>query len=145
MIFESLPTTPRSSELIDKAFSRAARSGRAKSGLKAQQSMLQTASSILSDNLENVVTQWPDFESVDPFYYELADAIVDVDALRQSLSRVTWTSRQIGTLRREYQSKVRKTEPKQHVNIESKLSPGWQISLKMLQTILIRLGQLVMN
>ncbi|CCC41422.1 NOG1 family protein [Haloquadratum walsbyi] len=112
MIFESLPTTPRSSELIDKAFSRAARSGRAKSGLKAQQSMLQTASAILSDNLENVVTQWPDFESVDPFYYELADAIVDVDALRQSLSRVTWTSRQIGTLRREYQSKLRKTESK---------------------------------
>ncbi|WP_336024264.1 NOG1 family protein [Halobellus salinisoli] len=111
MIFESLPTTPRSEELIDKAFSRAARTGRAKSGLEAQQSMLQTASSILSDNLENVVTQWPDFGTVDPFYYELADAIVDVDELRQSLSRVTWTSRQIDELRREYQPKVRKTDP----------------------------------
>ncbi|MFD1598694.1 NOG1 family protein [Halobellus rarus] len=111
MIFESLPTTPRSEELIDKAFSRAARTGRAKSGLEAQQSMLQTASSILSDNLENVVTQWPDFGTVDPFYYEIADAIVDVDELRQSLSRVTWTSRQIGELRREYQPKLRKTDP----------------------------------
>ena len=110
MIFESLPTTPRSEELLDKAFSRAARAGRAKSGLEAQQSMLQTASSILSDNLENVVTQWPDFGTVDPFYYELADAIVDVDELRQSLSRVTWTSRQIGELRREYQPKLRKTD-----------------------------------
>ncbi|WP_049986663.1 NOG1 family protein [Halobellus rufus] len=111
MIFESLPTTPRSEELIDKAFSRAARAGRAKSGLEAQQSMLQTSSSILSDNLENVVTQWPDFETVDPFYYELADAIVDVDELRQSLSRVTWTSRQIDEIKREYQPKLRKTEP----------------------------------
>jgi nucleolar GTP-binding protein len=110
MIFESLPTTPRSEELLDKAFSRAARAGRAKSGLEAQQSMLQTASSILSDNLENVVTQWPDFGTVDPFYYELADAIVDVDELRQSLSRVTWTSRQIGELRREYQPKLRNTD-----------------------------------
>ncbi|MFB6130470.1 MAG: GTP-binding protein, partial [Salinigranum sp.] len=90
MIFENLPTTPRSEELIDKAFSRAARTGRAKQGHDAQESMLQTASNILADNLENVVTAWPDFGTVDPFYYELADAIVDVDELRQSLSEVTW-------------------------------------------------------
>ena len=110
MIFESLPTTPRFEELLDKAFSRAARAGRSKSGLDAQQSMLQTASSILADNLENVVTQWPDFGTVDPFYYELADAIVDVDELRQSLSEVTWASRQVWSLREEYQPKLRKTD-----------------------------------
>ncbi len=56
MIFEDLPTTPTSEELIDKAFSRAARAGKAKRGLEAQQSMLQTAANIISDNLENVVT-----------------------------------------------------------------------------------------
>lgn len=111
MIFENLPTTPRAEELVDKAFSRAARSGRAKGGLEAQQSMLTTSANILSDNLENVVTQWPDFELVDPFYYELADAIVDVDELRQSLSKVTWASRQIDDLKREYQPKLRKTTP----------------------------------
>jgi nucleolar GTP-binding protein len=111
MIFENLPTTPRAEELVDKAFSRAARSGRAKGGLEAQQSMLTTAGNILSDNLENVVTQWPDFELVDPFYYELADAIVDVDELRQSLSRVTWASRQIDEIKREYQPKLRRTTP----------------------------------
>ena len=125
MIFESLPTTPRSEELVDKAFSRAARAGRAKSGLEAQQSMLQTATNILADNLENVVTAWPDFEFVDPFYYELADAVlrrsvsprdadggqqVGVDALRASLSELSWASRQIRELRREYQPKLRKTD-----------------------------------
>ncbi|MCL7417151.1 MAG: NOG1 family protein [Halalkalicoccus sp.] len=107
MIFEDLPTTPRSEELIDKAFSRAARSGRAKSGAEAQQSMLQTASNILSDNLENVVTSWPDFDTVDPFYYELADAIVDVDELRQSLSEVGWASRKTKEIGREYQGRLR--------------------------------------
>ncbi|MFB6091784.1 MAG: NOG1 family protein [Haloquadratum sp.] len=111
MIFESLPTTPRSEELLDKAFSRAARAGRAKSGLEAQQSMLQTAASILADNLENVVTEWPDFGTIDPFYYELADAIVDVDELRQSLSEATWASRQIREIRQEYQPKLRNTDP----------------------------------
>ena len=106
MIFEGLPTTPTSEELLDQAFSRAARAGRAKHGVEAQESMLQTASNILSDNLENVVTAWPDFETVDPFYYELADAIVNVDELRQSLSQVSWASRKTHDLGREYMGKL---------------------------------------
>jgi len=106
MIFEDLPTTPKSEELIDKAFSRAARSGRAKHGREAQESMLQTASNILSDNLENVVTAWPDFGEVDPFYYELADAVADVDKIRASLSEVGWASRKTKELGREYQGKL---------------------------------------
>jgi len=124
MIFEDLPTTPTSEELIDKAFSRAARAGRAKGGLEAQQSMLQTASSIISDNLENVVTAWPDFayeDEVHPFYYELADAILEsttgadretsgVDALRQSLSEVMWASRKAREIHSEYQPRLRKTD-----------------------------------
>ena len=111
MIFESLPTTPRAEELIDKAFSRSARAGRAKSGNEAQESMLRTAANILSDNLENVVTSWPDFGTVDPFYYELADAIVDVDEVRKSLSEVTWASRQIAEIRSEYATKIRNSDP----------------------------------
>ncbi|WP_096389913.1 NOG1 family protein [Halopenitus persicus] len=111
MIFEDLPTTPRAEELIDKAFSRAARAGRAKSGHEAQESMLRTAGNVLSDNLSNVVTSWPDFEyDVDPFYYELADAIVDVDELRQSLSEVMWASRQIESIRDEYTTKLRRSD-----------------------------------
>ena len=111
MIFETLPTAPRAEELIDKAFSRAARAGRAKPTLEAQQSMLTIAVNITSDNLENVVTAWPDFDYIDPFYYELADAIVDVDELRQSLSEVMWASRQIEEIGREYGPKLRKADP----------------------------------
>ena len=123
MIFENLPTTPTAEELIDKAFSRAARAGRAQQGIEAQQSMLQTSSNIISDNLENTVTAWPDFEYVDPFYYELADAILagnspeipegapnGVDALRKSLSQVMWASRKAHEINTEYQGKLRKTD-----------------------------------
>jgi small GTP-binding protein domain len=110
MHFESIPTTPRASELIEKAFSRAARAGRSKQGLLAQQSMLQTASSILTDNLEQVGRVWPDFDQMDPFYYEMADALVGVDALRQQLAHTQWAAMQIGRLRREYQPRVRRTE-----------------------------------
>ncbi|QGN05954.1 GTP-binding protein [Halorhabdus sp. CBA1104] len=108
--FEALPTTPTSEELIDKAFSRAARAGRAKQGHEAQESMLQTASNILSDNLENVVTAWPDFDELDPFYRELADAESDVDELRQHLSEVTWASRKTDDIRDEYQSRLRNAD-----------------------------------
>jgi nucleolar GTP-binding protein len=107
---ENLPTTPRAEELLDKAFSRAARAGRAKTGVEAQESMLQTAGNILSDNLQNVVTSWPDFDELDRFHYELADAIVGVDGLRQALSEVQWASRQVGSLKSEYQGKIRRSD-----------------------------------
>lgn len=109
MTFEDVPTVPRSEELIDTAFSRAARAGRAKSGIEAQQSMLVTASNIISDNLENVSTTWPDFDALDPFYSELADAVADngVDALKQHLSEVMWASRKTTEIRSEYQSRLR--------------------------------------
>ncbi|MFO7927381.1 MAG: NOG1 family protein [Halobacteriota archaeon] len=116
MHFEDLPTTPRSEELVDKAFSRAARAGRAKQGKEAQESMLQTAANILSDNLGNVVTSWPDFEQVDPFYYELADATLadtdvgGVDRLRQHLSEVMWASRQTGSIKEEYHGRIRNSD-----------------------------------
>jgi len=120
MIFEGLPGTPTAEELEDQAFSRAARAGRAKSGTDAQLSMLQTAANVISDNLENVVRGWPDFDRIDPFYYELADAVLagegigertedaapGVDALRESLAQVTWASRKAGDLREEYQPRV---------------------------------------
>ncbi len=104
--FENLPTTPRSEELIDKAFSRAARAGRAKDGTDAQQSMLLTAANIISDNLQNVVTAWPDFDRLDPFYYGLADAIVDADELRQHLNELSWASQKATDIRYEYEPRL---------------------------------------
>ncbi len=125
MEFEALPTTPTAEELVDQAFSRAARAGRAKHGVEAQESMLQTASNVLADNLANVVRQWPDFDAVAPFYAELAEAVLAatddfppgeadqscVDALRASLSELSWASRKTKELGREYQGRVRRTDP----------------------------------
>jgi nucleolar GTP-binding protein len=121
MIYEALPTTPRAEELVDKAFSRAARAGRAKSGREAQESMLRTACNVVADNCDNVVRSWPDFDTVAPFDYELADAVlrrttdprqtddgeqVGLDALRASLSEVSWAARQTRSIRDETMSKI---------------------------------------
>lgn len=111
MIFESLPRTPRAEELLDKAFSRAARAGRAKGGTEGQRSMLQTAGNLLSDNLGHIVEEWPDFDRIDPFYVELAGTLVDIDQLRASLSETHWASRKCGELVDEYQSKLANSPP----------------------------------
>lgn len=108
--FESLPTPPLGEELLDKAFSRAARAGRAKSGLDAQTSMLQTAANIISDNLENVVTAWPDLDAVHPFYRDIADAMVGLDELRGHLNEVGWAGRKATEIRNEYESRLRSTD-----------------------------------
>jgi nucleolar GTP-binding protein len=104
--FEDLPTMLTADELVDKAFSRASRAGRAKSGFEAQQSMLMTAANIVSDNLENVVTGWPDFADLDPFYYELADALGNVDEMRQHLNELMWASQKATDIRKEYESRL---------------------------------------
>ncbi len=121
MIYEDLPTTPRAEELVDTAFSRAARAGRAKQGREAQESMLRTACNVVADNCDNVVRSWPDFRTVEPFAYEVADAVLrrttdtrragdgeqaGLDALRASLSEVSWAARQTRSIRDETMSKV---------------------------------------
>jgi nucleolar GTP-binding protein len=114
--FENLPTTPRAEEILDKAFSRAARASGSKSGREAQQSMLMTASNIVSDNLENVATQWPTIDELDPFYIELAGAVISetapddddpgIDALKQHLSAISWAGRKAKEIRQEYEGRI---------------------------------------
>ena len=108
--FEELPAALTAEELLDKAFSRAARAGSAKSGVDAQQSMLLTATNIVSDNLERVVTGWPDFDDLHSFYYELADAVAGVDDLRAHLNEVGWASRKATDIRREYEGRLRSSD-----------------------------------
>ncbi|MHC1631526.1 MAG: NOG1 family protein [Methanotrichaceae archaeon] len=104
-MFERLPTAPTSQELIDRAFRR---STRAYEGKKREESMLQIAGNILSDNLANLVRKYPSFDNLPPFYYDLVDAVVGVDKMRIHLSRVGWASKQIGTITQGYLAKMRK-------------------------------------
>lgn len=89
-MFERLPSVPRSQELIDRAFRRSTRTGQGD-----DVTMIRSSSSILSDNLANLVRKFPSFESLPPFYRDLVDILVGVDKMRISLSRVGWASRQI--------------------------------------------------
>lgn len=107
MIFEKIPTVPTSEELLDKAFRRAARArcGKRKSGeeiLKAEESMLLTASNILTDNLKNIVRKFPSLDQIPPFYRELADVLVGIDEMKMKLASLQWAGNKINGISREY-------------------------------------------
>lgn len=105
--FEDLPTVPVADELLDKAYSRAARTGRAKSGVDAQYAMLDVVSHIVTDNLEDISRRWPDLEGLDPFYRALVDAVAGVDALRTHLGSVDWAARQVDEIITEHRDRIR--------------------------------------
>lgn len=101
-MFEQLPTVPTSQELLDKAFRRASRA-------EDNESMVQNAGNIISDNLSNLVRKFPSFERLPPFYREMADIIVGVDAMRISLSRLAWASKQARQITKDCIGKMKRS------------------------------------
>ncbi len=116
MIFEKIPTVPTSEELLDKSFKRAARAKHGKrildraSKLKAEESMLLTAAHILSDNLINIVRKFPSFDTMPPFYLELADIIVGVEEMKMNLASVQWAGTKINEMSRKYVGMMRNAD-----------------------------------
>ena len=102
-MFEQLPTVPTSQELLDKSFRRASRA-------ESDESMVQNAGNILSDNLSNLIKKFPSFDKLPAFYREMADIIAGTDKIRISLSRLGWASRQIRQITRESVFKMRRSQ-----------------------------------
>lgn len=71
--------------------------------------MVQNAGNILSDNLSILIKKFPSFENLPPFYREMADIIAGVDRIRISLSRLSWASRQIRLISKEYVGNIRRS------------------------------------
>lgn len=101
-MYEQLPTVPTSEELLNKSFRRASRA-------KDNESMVQNAGNILSDNLSNLIRKFPSFENMPSFYREMADIIAGVDRIRISLSRLGWASRQIRQISKEYVAQIKRS------------------------------------
>lgn len=116
MIFEKIPTVPTSDELLNKSYKRAARAKHGKrildraSKLKAEESMLLTAAHILSDNLINIVRKFPSFDTMPPFYLELADIIVGVEEMKMNLASVQWAGIKINEIARKYVGMMRNAD-----------------------------------
>jgi nucleolar GTP-binding protein len=116
MIFEKIGTVPTADELVDKAFSRAVRAGRGKLGgaytdkKEIEESMVLTAGNILSDNLRNATREWPSFDRIGPFYYEIADILAGVDRIKMALSSIAWAADKTRDISRKYVGMLRKSD-----------------------------------
>ncbi|MEM2097517.1 MAG: NOG1 family protein [Methanothrix sp.] len=98
-MFERLSTVPDAQELIDRAFRRGSKAVKAAGNDAA---FVGTAGGVLATALSSIVRRFPTFEKLPEFYYDIVDAVVGVDQLRISLSRVGWASKQIRRIARDY-------------------------------------------
>ncbi len=115
MIFERIRTVPTADELLDKAYSRAARAGRGKikevtDRRELEESMLLTAGNIIADNLRSVVNDWPNLDELGGFYRDVADILVGVERLKMALASVDWAASKVKELSRRYVGIMRKSE-----------------------------------
>ncbi len=110
MIYERLRTVPTADELLDQAFRRAlrpAKAGKGRGTVSIQRSMVQTVADVLSIRLLKTVHDFPNFDELSPFYYELTETIIGVEKLKMSLASVHWAGNKVRSIAREYQKKMR--------------------------------------
>lgn len=108
--FERIPPVPEADETVDAAFAKASRVSETSSGFESQQGMTNLAADRLSSRLGQVVEGFPSFDRLEGFYLAVAGAAVDVDEVRQALSRVDWAAEQVERVADEAQSEMSKAE-----------------------------------
>ncbi|MEM1514167.1 MAG: GTPase [Candidatus Thermoplasmatota archaeon] len=89
-------------QLIEKAFRRAKK----KKGLEKIEEIRET----LNDSLKRYVRDFPSFDNLHPFYYELIDLLIGINKIKKSLSSVEWARKKILLISREGMKKIRKGE-----------------------------------
>ncbi|KAF5412085.1 MAG: GTPase [Euryarchaeota archaeon] len=114
MIYERLRTVPTADELLDQAFRRAlrpAKAGKGRGVVSIQRSMVQTVADVLSVRLLKTVHDFPNFDELSPFYYELTETIVGIERLKMSLASVQWAGNKVRSIARDYQKKMKYGDP----------------------------------
>ena len=111
MEFETIPTVPTADEVLDRSLRRAAAKRKLKINIDtANEEFVRGVGSAIHDKLKSVVTSFPSFERLPPFYQEAADILVSVDRLKKSLGAVTWAADQVRVIGSGYARSMRKAE-----------------------------------
>ncbi len=89
-------------QLIDRTF----RKAKKKRGIEK----IKEIREILNENLKRYVRDFPSFDNLHPFYYELLDLVIGVNKLKKSLSSVEWTRKKILIISKDAIKKIKKGE-----------------------------------
>jgi nucleolar GTP-binding protein len=102
---EKIPTVPTAEELLDRSFRRAAARMREKRGspksrgsrkgsAHANEEFIRAVGASLHDRLVRIISSFPEFDALPPFYRNLADALCGIEKIRMSLGALGWAAKQ---------------------------------------------------
>lgn len=111
MEFEVIPTVPTADEVLDRSLRRAAAKKKLKINVdRANEEFVRAVASAIHDKLKSVVSSFPSFERLPPFYQEVADILVSLDRLKRSLGAVTWAADQVWVIGSGYARSMRSAD-----------------------------------
>lgn len=70
---------------------------------------IQAVNKSLVNSLNKIITTFPAFDQLTPFYKELVESTIDWRQLKKSLGAVNWAKNKIETLYRQYEKKIKHT------------------------------------
>ncbi|WP_286681152.1 GTPase [Methanoculleus sp. DTU007] len=108
MEFETIPTVPTADEVLDRSLRRAAAKKKLKTNVdRANEEFVRAVASAIHDKLKSVVSSFPSFERLPPFYREVADILISLDRIKKSLGAVSWAADQARTVGSGYARSMR--------------------------------------
>jgi nucleolar GTP-binding protein len=107
-----IPTILSADELLNKAFHRGAKitiegQDRQDRRRRTASSRITASGDVISSALDTYVRAFPSMEKREDFLMELLDLLVGLDKLKQSLGALSWCSKKVLDLRKEYGRKVK--------------------------------------
>jgi len=111
----SIPTVLTSDELLDKAFSRAAKiekDGASTLDYKKKTALAKVTASgdIVISTLNEYVNRFPRIEKDNDFFPELVDLTIGIDQYKQSLGAMNWASKRVEKLKNESLRNLRRSK-----------------------------------
>ena len=89
-----MPTVPTADEILDRSFRRAAKKMKEKINKeRANEEFVRAVGAAIHDRLVYIIRGFPEFNSIPPFYRELADILYGLDNIKQSLGAVGWAAK----------------------------------------------------
>lgn len=111
MEFETIPTVPTADEVLDRSLRRAAAKKKLKTNVdRANEEFVRAVGSAIHDKLKSVVSSFPSFERLPPFYQEVTDILLSLDRMKKSLGAVTWAADQVRIIGSGYARSIRSAE-----------------------------------
>lgn len=108
----SPPTVLDAQGLLDKAFHKASKVIAPKGRTRIERARnlavakVQTAADVLTSALDRYTKGFPSLDRIPPFYRELIDATVGVQALRKDLAAINWARTKVRELQKAYPRRI---------------------------------------